>query len=142
MTPLHTKMFAIAGLLAALLPVPVMAQDAVALSPSLLEHSWVVADFEGKQIDSERPTFQMADDNKIVIGQTQCGTEWNADTKVNFPRIEITNVQTGAFSCDAAPDVNRFLLALEKADRFNTSPDGLELLDKDGQRIALMVAGS
>lgn len=136
-----TKMFAVTALMAAVVPVQAIAQQAVPLTPELLQYSWVVTDFEGKQIESELPTFRMDDDNKIVIGQTQCGTDWNADTKVNFPHIEITNVQTGAFGCDAASDVNRFLLALEKADRFHTAPDGLELLDKDGKRIALMVSG-
>lgn len=141
MALMRTKMFAVAGLMAALLPVQAMAQQAAPLSVDLLQYNWVVTNFEGKQIDSELPTFQMDDDNKIVIGQTQCGTDWNADTKVNFPHIEISNVQTGVFECDAASDVNRFLLALEKADRFQTSAEGLELLDKDGKRIALMVAG-
>lgn len=141
MALMRTKMFAVAGLMAVLLPVQAMAQQAVQLSPDLLQNSWVVTDFEGKQIDSELPTFRMDDDNKIVIGQTQCGNDWNADTKVHFPHIEITNVQTGAFDCGAASDVNRFLLALEKADHFHTSAEGLELRDKDGKRIALMVAG-
>lgn len=138
---LRARSLAAATVMTAIAPMQAMAQQAVPLTPSLMEHHWTVIDFEGKQLESEMPTFQLMEDRTIVLGQTQCGTEWNADTKVDFPRIEITNVQTGAFECDAARDVNRFLLALEKAARFNTSPEGLELLDKDGKRIALMVAG-
>ena len=136
-----SKLALVVGLMAATVPLQAEAQQAVPLSPSLLDHHWTVIDFEGKQIEGEVPTFKLTEDRELVQGQTQCGTPWDADTKIDFPRIEITNVQTGAFECTSAPDVNRFLLALEKADRFNTSPDGLELLDKDGKRIALMVSG-
>lgn len=141
MSLMRSKMFAVVGFMAALLPAQAMAQQAVPLSSDLLQYSWVVTDFEGKQIDSELPTFQMDDDNKMVIGQTQCGTDWNAYSKVNFPHIEISDVYSITTGCDVAGEVNRFLMALEKADRFHTSAEGLELLDKDGNRIALMVAG-
>ena len=141
MKSLRSKLAIVTGLLAATLPMQSLAQQAVPLEPSLMEQHWVVIDFEGKQADGEAPTFKLVDDRTLVQGQTQCGTPWDADTKIDFPRIEITNVQTGAYDCEAGRDVNQFLLVLEKADRFNTSPEGLELLDADGKRIALMVSG-
>lgn len=141
MKSLRSKLAIAAGLMAMTLPMQALAQQAVPLEPSLMGQHWVVIDFEGKRFEGEVPTFKLVDDRTMVQGQTQCGTPWDADTKIDFPRIEITNVQTGAYDCEAGRDVNQFLLVLEKADRFNTSPEGLELLDANGKRLALMVSG-
>lgn len=132
---------AIFGAFACIAQQPAAAQTAVPLERSLLDYQWWVIDFAGKQGGGAAPTFRLTDDHHIVVGTTQCETDWSARVHLNFPEIHFETPQTGAFACEGAADVNRFLLALEKATRFRTSPDGLELIDTDGKRVVLMVAG-
>ncbi len=114
---------------------------AVALEPSLLEHMWWAIEFEGKTPGSQAPTFKMEDNNKIVVGTTQCDTDWYANTTVNFPSIRFDTPQTGAYSCEGKEDIRTFFDLLERVTAFRTSPQGLELVDATGKRLVLMVAG-
>ena len=129
------------GLAACLLPVQASAQTAAPLTPSLLQWTWWVTEFPGKHDDSPAPTFFIDAEQQFVTGKTACDTDWSARVAIKFPKISISDVQAPAYECEHAKEVSRFLTIVEEAERFRTSPDGLEILGKDGQRLMLMVSG-
>lgn len=136
---------AASGACAVLLGSAAVAQEAVPLTDELFTLPWVIADFEG-QSDVEfvtAPTFNIAEiTDRDVGGDTPCGHSWNAKIDLDLPAVSITEVE--AFYSDACPayrDTIALLNALEKVAAARTSTDGLELVDADGQRMMLLVAG-
>lgn len=135
------KFAAVLGLSVCTLSLPAGAQIGVPLEPTLLQWTWWITKFKGKAETGETPTFAMDDDHQSIRGKTACGSDWWADVDLDFPKIKIDNVQGTAYDCPASKEVTKFLTLLESADRFHTGPNGLELLDANGRRIMLMVAG-
>ena len=68
-----------------------------------------------------------------MTGKTACDTDWSARIAIKFPKISISDVQALAYDCEHAKEVSRFLTIVEEAEHFRASPDGLEILEKDGQ---------
>lgn len=135
------KLVALQSVIACLLPAQAFAQTPVPLEPSLLQWPWSVVEFPGRSPDSAAPTFLVDEELEHLTGKTACDTDWWAEVALDFPRIRISNVQATAYDCGDAREVSKFLDALEEADRFQTGPDGLEVLRRDGNRLFLMVAG-
>ncbi|GEM_PF-1306123 len=130
--------------MALLMPLPVSAQEEQAaeadlLAPALLGQKWWISQFEGQTPGGSTPTFQLADDNRMVVGTTQCGTEWYASIKLNVPAITIDAPQTTAYSCQGSDNIRVLFDLMEEVTQFRGSPEGLELIDASGKRLILMV---
>lgn len=138
---MNLKLGTLAAVIACMLPCSAIAQTAVPLEKSLLQWTWSIIDFPGKSTDSPAPTFHIDEDLKNISGTTSCGSEWWADAEINLPKIKIIAVHGSAYDCSYAKEVSTFLNALETANHFRTSPEGLEVLKSDGSRLLLMVTG-
>lgn len=123
----------------------VQSQEAVALTDELFTWSWVITDYAGRS-DAEIVTpatfyiFDRAD--RDVGGDTPCGDSWNAKIDIDLPAVTISEVE--AFYSDECPayrETIALLGALEAVSAARTTPDGLELIGSDGQRLILLNAG-
>ena len=130
---------------AALVSSVALAQEAVPLTEDLFTHSWVIVNHEG-QTSTEGSTaatlnvfdLQAGD----VGGDTDCGYSWNAKINIDLPAVKFTDVD--AFYTDECPAYRNtisLIAALERVTHAQTSPEGLELIDIDGQRLLLLNAG-
>ncbi|MFC4256629.1 META domain-containing protein [Altererythrobacter xixiisoli] len=133
------KLAAILGSMAMLAPQPAAAQEEIELTPEMIQQKWWIAEFEGQTPGGSAATFELADENRMVVGTTQCDTEWYASIKLDMPAITIDAPQTTAYSCQGSDNIRVLFDLMEKVTSFRGSPDGLELIDASGKRLILMV---
>lgn len=127
-------------ILAALLPQVALAQE---VTPQSFEAQWVAVEFEGQTLDAayDSPATLVTSFSDIG-GQTPCDTGWSGRVSFDWPKMKIEDVQSYYDdSCPAYKDTIAFLDALEKVDRVEAKPEGIELQSAEGKRLILLNAG-